>query len=85
LPALGHVELQRLTHAMLGGLYQELQDKGRKRTPGGLSPATVSGVHKSLYRALGDAVRLGYVGCNVAELVHPPGSRSAEQAREEER
>jgi integrase len=71
-PTLGEVELQRLTPAMLTGLYRKLQEGGRRRTPGGLSLRTVRNTHAALHRALRDAVRWGYVVRNVADLIDAP-------------
>ena len=76
-PALGGVELQRLSPAQLNAFYRALLADGR-RDGQGLAPKTVKNIHAIVHRALRDAVRWGYVARNVADAVHPPRGRSPE-------
>jgi integrase len=65
LPAIGKRKLNRLAAADLQRLYAGL-------LRGGLSARSVLHIHRMLHRALRQAVRWGYVGRNVVELVDPP-------------
>jgi integrase len=78
LPALGGVELQRLSPAQLNAFYRALLAGGRRRDSQGLAPKTVKNIHAIVHRALKDAVRWGYVARNVADAVDPPRGRSPE-------
>ena len=74
IPALGHIRLQGLSAAHLNGLYAELEREG-------LSVATQRLAHAVLHRARRDAVRLGRLVRNPAELADPPArSRARAQA-----
>ena len=73
LPALGHVRLQGLSAAHLNALFAELEREG-------LSASTQRSVYAVLSRALGDAVRVGRLVRNPAELADPP-SRSRARAK----
>jgi len=64
-PNLGRVSLAKLTPQQLQALYAKLLDRG-------LSPTTVNHLHGIIHHALKDALRLGEVPRNVAELVDPP-------------
>jgi integrase len=76
-PALGTIELQRLSPAQLNAFYRYLlTEAGKDRQ--GLAPKTVRNVHNIVHRALKDAVRWGYVVRNVAEAADPPKGKSAE-------
>src|SRR5581483_2314991 len=66
-PELGHVQLQRLTPAMLAASYA----KWRPDRSGG----TLLNVHRCLHRALVVAVRWGLVARNVADAVEPPRAK----------
>lgn len=70
-PTLGRVPLAKLTPPDLRALYAD-------RTAAGLSPGSVTRVHATLRRALGQAYRDGLVPRNVGTLVSPPVSRRAE-------
>jgi len=65
-PHLGKVRLARLSPAQLQSFYATL------RTQEGLSPTTVRMTHALLHEALENALRLGMVARNVADLVTPP-------------
>jgi integrase len=74
LPYIGSLKLQKLSPSHLNSLYGDLLEKGdkRRKAGGGLSPRTVRYVHLVLTRALGDAVRWGYLPRNPASLANPP-------------
>jgi integrase len=55
-PRIGQVPLQRLTTSTIKALYAELRKSGRARGGGPLSAKTVHNVHRTLSRALNDAV-----------------------------
>ncbi len=73
-PRIGHVRLQRLAAGHLNALYTELEREG-------LSASSKRLTHAVLHRALRDAVRLGRLVRNPAELADPPArGRSRAQA-----
>jgi integrase len=72
IPALGEIELQRLTPAHLTGFYRSLLTGGRLDGRGGLSAKSVKNIHGALHPALKDAVRWGYAARNVADAADPP-------------
>lgn len=69
-PVIGSTALQELDGRRLDLLYGHLLDGGRVRRraeqSAGLAPATVAVVHQTLSRALGDAVKWGYLVRNPA-------------------
>jgi integrase len=73
LPALGKVQLSRLTAQHLQQLYAQ-------KLAAGLSSTTVHHLHAVLHKALHNAVRLGLVQRNVADLVDRPRQRHVELA-----
>jgi integrase len=64
MPALGDVQLQKITAMALNKVYAELE-----RT---LAPRTVKNIHVLLKACLGEAVRQRMLKFNPAELAHPP-------------
>ena len=68
LPALGHVALSRLTPQQVQALYT-------KKFAVGYSASTVANIHTVLHSGLKEAVRLGLVQRNVADLVQKPRRR----------
>jgi integrase len=66
-----------LTPSNLSGFYRALLTDAR-RDGQGLAPKTVRNIHAMLHRALKDAVRLGYLVRNVADVVTPPRGASPE-------
>jgi integrase len=76
-PALGTVELQRLSPAQLNAFYRHLLTEAGKDGHG-LASKTVRNIHNILHRALKDAVRWGYLVRNVADAADPPRGKSAE-------
>ena len=79
LPALGSVQLQKLSPAQINALYAKLGRSG-KRNGKGLTALSVRHVHAVLHRALKDAVRWGRLARNPADLADPP--RVAAQSHE---
>ncbi len=73
IPALGTAVLSRLTAQQLNALYAAKLKEG-------LSPSTVNYIHRTLHKALGDAMRADLVQRNIADLDTPP--RNAERAME---
>jgi integrase len=65
IPAIGHVNLQKLTTAMLNALYTDLLERGT-------GPRTVQYVHATIRKALNDAVRQGLLVRNPALHATPP-------------
>ncbi len=73
LPAIGRVKLSRLTPGHVRGLYREKLDAG-------LAPRTVQYIHRTLTKALKQAVADGMIPRNVCAAVKPPQPRKAEIA-----
>jgi integrase len=80
-PTLGKIALAKLSAQYLQRLYAD-------KLKVGLSAATVRHLHAVIHKALDNALRLGLVQRNVADLVHPPrikrqemSTLSAQQAR----
>ncbi len=86
-PRIGDVPLQALTPTKVKALCADLRKAGRRRGGGALPAKTVHNVHRTLSRALGDAVADRLLLANPAERAHrPPESPemptwSAEQLR----
>lgn len=64
-PALGHIQLQKLTWEQIQSFYDSLLEEG-------LSPGTIKIIHGLLHRALDTAVKRGLVGRNVCDLASRP-------------
>jgi integrase len=80
LPALGHIQLQKLTPQHIQKLYAEKLSAGWK-------PGSIRNIHKILHKALSNAVRWKLVPRNVCDLVslprqvrHKPQTLTKEQA-----
>jgi len=71
IPALGHVQLRKLTPGQVRRLLREKSQEPNGRG-GTLSPRTVQYIHAVLRRALEQAYRDELVSRNVAALVQPP-------------
>jgi integrase len=67
-PALGSVQLEKITAHTLDAFYGQLLDQGTK-------PATVLHHHRIISAALATAERWGWVDRNVANLARPPAAR----------
>lgn len=65
-PKLGKFKLDKLQPMNIQGLYNSLSVEK------GLSPKTVRGVHNVLHKSLKQAVKLGMIGSNPAELCDLP-------------
>jgi integrase len=70
-PALGKVELRRLTAEHLDNFYEQLAAKNKK-------PSTIHQHHSMLSAALGQAVKWQWVQVNVAKQASPPSVRQAD-------
>jgi len=81
-PTLGKVPLARLRPAQLDTFYAHLRDGGGANGRS-LAPATVRQVHAILRRALGQAVRWGWLAVNPALQATPPRIRRTEIAAPE--
>ena len=77
LPRFGTTPLRRLTTSDLDLFYAHLRKRGGA-TGGPLSPASVKRVHAVLRRALGQAVKWGYLSINPAVNATPPRERRHE-------
>ena len=75
-PRIGGVAIGKLKPQMLNNLYQQLLADGRCDGEGGLAPATVSGVHVVLRKALADAEDAGLIPRNPAIRAKPPRPKS---------
>ena len=76
-PHLGHLHLDKLTTADIDDFYRHLlRAGGRNERP--LAPGTVARVHGVLHRALGQAVRWGWIWLNPATDATPPRVAPAE-------
>jgi integrase len=78
-PHLGGVRLQQLAPTHLADLYARLLREGRRDgRPGGLSPRTVGHVHRTIHRALRQAVRWQLLARNPASDLELPTVPKAE-------
>jgi integrase len=71
-PALGTVRLGKLRPADIGRAYADALQSGRRQRKGGLSPASVHMMHRTLHQALKQAVRWNLLTTNPAAAVKPP-------------
>lgn len=79
IPGLGRVRLSQLSAQQVQTFYAAKLKAGRD-SAAQLSEATVAHLHAILHHALDDALRLGAVPRNVADLVTPPRARRREIA-----
>jgi integrase len=77
-PRLGHIPLQRLGPEDLSRAYADLLRDGRVDGQGGLSPGSVRYLHRTIHRALRDAVDWGKVTRNAADSAKRPTGASKE-------
>jgi integrase len=77
IPALGAVLLPKLRPVQISETYATALASGRRRSTGGLSPATVRAMHALLKSALGQAVKWEMLVRNPAGSVDPPKVRRA--------
>lgn len=71
-PLLGAVHLTKLKPAQISAGYAKALSTGRRDGSGGLSPRTVTHMHRVLKQALGQAVRWELLTRNPADAVDPP-------------
>ena len=78
-PALGGLQLCRLSAQAINAFYAKLLEDGRSNGRGGLSPATVRRVHATLHRAMRDAVRWQRLALNPVDAADPPRGQSKQR------
>jgi integrase/predicted RNA-binding Zn-ribbon protein involved in translation (DUF1610 family) len=78
-PALGSLQLSRLSAQAINALYARLLENGRLQGKGALSPTTVRRVHATLHRALKDAVRWQRLSVNPVDAADPPRGQSKQR------
>lgn len=71
IPALGNIQIQKLTSARLQAFCSE-------KIAEGYGPRTVELCHLHISQALDEAVKLGWVARNVADVVKPPRQKARE-------
>lgn len=71
-PLLGSVVLTKLRPAAISAAYSKALTEGRRDGTGGLSPQTVTHMHRVLKQALGQAVKWELLNRNPADAVDPP-------------
>src|SRR6478735_8838535 len=71
-PFLGSVVLSKLRPAAISSAYSKALTEGRRDGTGGLSPRTVTHMHRVLNQALGQAVKWELLTRNPADAVDPP-------------
>lgn len=72
IPKIGTIQLQKLSPMHLQDMYLMLSKKGRLDGKGGLSPTTIRAIHRTLGKALDQALRMQQVKRNVSSLVTIP-------------
>jgi len=71
-PLVGSVVLSKLKPAAISAAYSKALTEGRRKGTGGLSPQTVTHMHRVLKQALGQAVKWELLTRNPADAVDPP-------------
>jgi integrase len=71
-PLLGSVVLTHLRAALISAAYSKALTHGRRDGTGGLSPQTVTHMHRVLKQALGQAVKWEMLNRNPCDAVDPP-------------
>jgi integrase len=72
IPNIGTIPLQKLSPMHLQDMYLKLSKNGRLDGKGGLSPTTIRAIHRTLGKALDQALRMQQVKRNVSSLVTIP-------------
>lgn len=72
IPNVGTIALQKLSPMHLQEMYLKLSKNGRLDGKGGLSPTTIRAIHRTLGKALDEALRMQQVKRNVSSLVTIP-------------
>jgi integrase len=78
-PALGSLQLSRLSAQAINAFYARLLENGRLQGKGALSPATVRRVHATLHRAGKDAVRWQRLSVNPVDAADPPRGKAEQR------
>ena len=78
-PALGSLQLGRVSAQSINAFYARLLESGRLHGTGSLSPATVRRVHATLHRAFKDAVRWQRLSVNPVDAADPPRGGSTQR------
>jgi integrase len=78
-PALGSLQVSRLSAQSINAFYAQLLKDGRASGRGGLSPATVRRIHATLHRALKDAVRWSRLPVNPVDAADPPRGKAKQR------
>ena len=71
-PLIGSVVLSKLRPAAISAAYSKALTEGRRNGAGGLSPQTVTHMHRVLKQALGQAMKWELLTRNPADAVDPP-------------
>ncbi|MDO8398915.1 MAG: tyrosine-type recombinase/integrase [Bradyrhizobium sp.] len=71
-PLLGAVVLTQLRPALISAAYSKALNEGRRDGKGGLSPQTVTHMHRVLKQAIGQAVKWELLNRNPVDAVDPP-------------
>jgi integrase len=74
IPHIGRHRLDKLTPAHIVALHQTLRNQPKARGQGTLEESTVLRAHAVLSRALRDAMRMGYITRNPAQMVDRPSA-----------
>src|SRR5262249_60342523 len=77
-PLIGTVELAKLRPADISAAYAKALTSGHRQGRGGLSPRTVTHMHRVLRQALQQAVQWQVLGPKPADLVKPPKGEAQE-------
>ncbi|MGH4050001.1 MAG: tyrosine-type recombinase/integrase [Clostridium sp.] len=72
IPRIGNILLQKLSPMHLQDMYLKLSQNGRLDGKGGLSPTTIRAIHRTLGKALDQALRMEQIKRNVSTLVTIP-------------
>lgn len=77
-PVIGGIQLRQLQPSNLQAFYNFLQEKGRKKDSGSLSPRTIHYIHTIISAALKQAVKEGFIIRNPAEATELPKMKKAD-------
>lgn len=72
IPHMGGIDVGAVTASHIDGLYNALEESGKRRAEGGLSAKTLANLHGVIHLAFADAVEMGLIARNPADLVEPP-------------
>lgn len=77
-PQIGKIQLRQLQPSNLQRYYNYLQEKGRAKGSGGLSPRMVRYIHSIIHAALDQAMKEGLIIRNPAEATELPKMKKAD-------